>query len=308
MIRPAIRRAVRGAMRFAMNSNTPRYEQIVTGNVVRAMADRVYLDASASGTSDIYNNAYQLAITGGTGSGQSGLINDYVVDSVTNLLTYSEQFDNAAWTKNGVLPFGSGSTANAAIAPDGTLTMDDLVEDTSTGLHRWSRAIASANKNDEVGVSIYVKRSSGTRNVALQITNGTLSYCYVVYDLDTKQVRTVNESGNGILTKAYVKYENGFYQCVLVGTVDITDSSPGFTLYGYIINGSTNSYTGDGLSGLSLWGAQLNIGSTAQEYVPTIATTVTETVRVAHISSNFTTIPQGPADSTYAINKILGVP
>lgn len=45
----------------------------------------------------------------------------------TNLVGYSEQFDNAAWTKA-----RSSITANLATAPDGTATADKLVEDTTT--------------------------------------------------------------------------------------------------------------------------------------------------------------------------------
>lgn len=39
-----------------------------------------------------------------------------------NLLTYTEQFDNAAWQKND----GSSVTANAVVAPDGTTTADQI--------------------------------------------------------------------------------------------------------------------------------------------------------------------------------------
>jgi hypothetical protein len=48
----------------------------------------------------------------------------------TNLLTYSENFDNAAWGKQSVTV-----NANAAIAPDGTLTADKLIESTTNAVH-----------------------------------------------------------------------------------------------------------------------------------------------------------------------------
>jgi hypothetical protein len=49
-----------------------------------------------------------------------------VEEERTNLLTYSEQFDNAAWAKG-----GASILANAAIAPDGNMTADKLVENTA---------------------------------------------------------------------------------------------------------------------------------------------------------------------------------
>jgi len=57
-----------------------------------------------------------------------------------------------------------------------------------------------------------------------------------------------------------------------------------------------------------LWGAHIYQGLDLKEYIPTNGIESTEAVRVAHVSSDFTTIPQGPADSTYTVNKILGVP
>jgi len=223
MIRQAIRRAVRGAMKFAMNSNTPRYEQIVTGNVVRAMADRVYLDASASGTSDTYNNTHQLAITGGTGSGQSSLVNDYVVDSVTNELLYSEQFDNAFWSVTGLLPFGGGSNINATTAPDGTLSMDEIVEDTSTNFHRNSCSVSGISRNVEVSYSVYVKQANGTRNIAIQLTDGGGNYCYSTFNLVTEQM-TSFDNGNALISKVEMRpFGNGVYRCSITGKVNTTD-------------------------------------------------------------------------------------
>lgn len=48
----------------------------------------------------------------------------------TNLITYSEDFSNASWTKSGL-----SIVADATISPDGSLNADKLVEDTSTALH-----------------------------------------------------------------------------------------------------------------------------------------------------------------------------
>lgn len=53
-----------------------------------------------------------------------------------NLLTYSEQFDNAAWSKS-----GSTVTQNAGTAPGGALTADKLVENTNNGVHQVSQTV-----------------------------------------------------------------------------------------------------------------------------------------------------------------------
>jgi len=51
-----------------------------------------------------------------------------IVYAPHNLLTYSEQFDNSAWTKQ-----DSTITANATVSPDGTTTADKLAETAVTG-------------------------------------------------------------------------------------------------------------------------------------------------------------------------------
>ena len=48
----------------------------------------------------------------------------------TNLLKYSEQFDDANWGKG-----RSSISANVTTAPDGTLTGDKLVETAQLGAH-----------------------------------------------------------------------------------------------------------------------------------------------------------------------------
>src|SRR3990167_6949652 len=79
--------------------DTEKRDRVTSGTVVRAFSNQVYLDSAASSTDDTYNN-YGITIDSGTGSGQDHLrVNDYTVQSVTNLLTRSEDFNS--WNKVG---------------------------------------------------------------------------------------------------------------------------------------------------------------------------------------------------------------
>ena len=80
-----------------------------------------------------------------------------------NLLTYSEQFDNAAWTKSfagtGISPI---VTANAGIAPDGTLTADRIqfdCTDTSTSANRSyvAQAVTTIPSGHSVSGEIWLR-------------------------------------------------------------------------------------------------------------------------------------------------------
>ena len=81
-----------------------------------------------------------------------------------NLLTYTEQFDNAAWPKT-----NATITANAAVAPDGTTTADTLTATANGGYiaGNWS----SSASGDKIN-SIWIKRRTGTGAVYLYRPDG----------------------------------------------------------------------------------------------------------------------------------------
>jgi hypothetical protein len=56
-----------------------------------------------------------------------------------NLLLYSQEFDNAAWTKT-----NTTATANATTAPDGTTTADTLTATIGLTSHGTNQAVATS--------------------------------------------------------------------------------------------------------------------------------------------------------------------
>jgi len=120
----------------------------VGGNIVNASASGQYsfvFNASATtmyivvgnrndnNASHTYDNISVREIAG-THAIQPSAASRPVLRNRYNLLTFSEQFDNAAWQKVGL---GTGSapvvTANAATAPDGTTTADQIVFNRGAG-------------------------------------------------------------------------------------------------------------------------------------------------------------------------------
>ena len=81
-----------------------------------------------------------------------------------NLLTYSDDFSNAAWTKT-----NATVTANAVAAPDGTTTADTLTASGANGtLIQDLGVVASAAK----AAGLWLKRKTGTGNVDLTLNGG----------------------------------------------------------------------------------------------------------------------------------------
>lgn len=158
-----------------------------------------------------------------------------------NLLPYSQEFDNAGWTKG-----NSTVTANSVTAPDGTLTADTLTENTSNAFHAATRSVTLAGT---LTLSCYLK--AGTRNfAAVRTYDGTNGDRYAVFNLSTGTAGAV--SGN--TTAAITAVGGGWYRCSMTYTFASASGSAGVTIQ------DANSYvpyTGNGTGDIYLWGAQL---------------------------------------------------
>ena len=199
----------------------------------------------------------------GTYVGSDGLIKT----ARTNLLLQSEDF-SANWTRTGIFAFGSGSVVDATSAPNGSTTADLITEDTSTGRHRVSQGI-----NFVAGVtytfSIYAK--SSTRNIYINFNTAFNASAGFNLSDGSYQINTGSASVASV--------GNGWYRVSVTGIATATATTSGFV---QIQTGLVDeNYTGDGTSGIYLWGAQLEQSTTVGEYVKTTST-INSTPRFDH--------------------------
>jgi hypothetical protein len=206
-----------------------------------------------------------------------------IEEARTNLLTYSAEFDNAAWTKG-----GSTVTANATVSPDGTTNADKLAEDATTGTHGATSAVVSKSAvATTYTYTIYVKAAERSA-IQMRIADAAVSANRVICDANLS-AQTVAASVGGTFTNASATITvagNGWFRVSLTGT---TSTETSIFCIAFVANPTgTISYAGTAGSGVFLYGAQLEAGAFATSYIPTVASTVTRNADIAQMTgANF---------------------
>jgi hypothetical protein len=187
-----------------------------------------------------------------------GALQPYYSTTVKNLLGYSQAFDNAAWTKT-----NSSITANATAAPDGSVTGDKLVENTASGQHFINVAGITTISGTPYTASVYMKAAERTfAAIEAVLTTGGVEG---VFNLTAGTVTLSAYGGAAAPTGSITSVGNGWYRCVVTFTANGASTALRATkLYQ---NSTTQSYTGDGTSGIFIWGAQLSDSASLDPYV-----------------------------------------
>lgn len=173
-----------------------------------------------------------------------------------NLLGFTEDFSNGYWGKTNILAFGSGSVANAISAPNGLQTADKIVENTANAGH-FVQASATVVSGTTYVFSVYAKAAE--RNFVLVQSNyGNNAFGTV--NLTTGATNLLGGTG----TLNAVSVGDGWWRISLIAASSSTSGL--FNIY-TATNSTTFSYTGDGTSGVFLWGAQLSDSASLDPYV-----------------------------------------
>ena len=190
-----------------------------------------------------------------------------VEESRTNLVTYSEDFNNAAWLKS-----NTTVTANNAVAPDGTSTADKVIEDSADSSH-YVRTSVTVLPSTRYTYSIYAKAAERSK-IKLSLGQSTAwgSPCSAIFDLNTGTVVSI-QSATANVTASIQQLGNGWYRCVMSADRN-ANIAAGFA-YAHLLDAAgVNPYQGDGTSGVYIWGCQISTGSFPTSYIPTSGSTV----------------------------------
>lgn len=175
----------------------------------------------------------------------------------TNLLLRSEEFDNSYWNKT-----RCSIVSNQEIAPNGTLTADYVVDDNTTGLRYVGVIGVPTSIGQTYTFSVFVKKKDRSR-IMFQINEGSSLFPTVVFDFDSQ----VFTQTTPLLTSSFQSVGNGWFRIILTRT-PTTGTSSIIGIHPTDVNGNYSGI-GDGVSRTIIWGAQLEIGTTAGTYIPT---------------------------------------
>lgn len=223
------------------------------------------------------NDYSTISLTSGPGSVQERNVTAYDSSTKiatvsprwrTNLILRSEELDNAVWVKS-----GATVTANSVAGPDGVMTADKLVEDTSSGLH----AVAQQHSLGSATFVHSVKAKAGERSIFTMLCRdmSVSKHRSVHFDLSAG---TATVGSNDLVgSESIESLGNGWYRCSVIATYEGTNSNSyfDFRMSDGAPGSAGDNYVGDGISGMYFRDAQLEKATELGDYIQTIGAAVT---------------------------------
>jgi hypothetical protein len=206
-----------------------------------------------------------------------------VEPAATNMLFRSQDFANSYWLKN-----NSSLQSNVQISPDGVSNVAKLV--TNQGIMSNYGEVRNTIFYGVIGQfytwSIYIKKAEDRY---VNMTAWSNDDPVTIFDLDTL---TFSQNGPAH-SSSIVNAGNGWFRIII--TRQIISS----TFIFLRIRSSTlaTQNTANGINGVFIWGAQVEVGSVATSYIPTLGSQVTRPADVITVL-----VPTNATQVSYILN------
>ncbi len=224
----------------------------ISGQVLELPTKSATFARSTTGTYFDKSGAMKLADINEPRFEKAGLLME---SQSTNLYTNSELWGGGQRVT---------TTNNSGDSPRGDKTMALIVEDTSANNEHY---VQDRNFSLTAGTSycysVFVKAHTNPRNLYLRVAAGSTAGVF----FDPVAGAWVG-TGNGaqFVDRGFDDLGNGLYRVWIIFTAAASQST---VIRIQLANGLSSNYTGDGVSGFYVWGAQLEEGSFPTSYIKT---------------------------------------
>jgi hypothetical protein len=220
-----------------------------------------------------------------------------IEESRTNLALRSEDFANGTWIKS-----FSSLSSNTSTAPDGTITADEFIEDSTTNGHTCVQNAATATIGTTYTFSVFVKRKDTSNQFLLIGASGLVTASFISINLTNGVTATGIGSPGSPINVSSTAYPNGWYR-VQFSVVATSASAAVFDIrLSRDGTWATRSYLGDGVQSSLIWGAQVEAGSFPTSYIPTVASSVVRSADVCSITGASFTGFYNQSEGTMLVN------
>jgi hypothetical protein len=230
-----------------------------------------------------------------------------IEESRTNLIAYSQQIEKQATSASTHNRWVVSSSSNAllslnnSIAPDGTLSASKFYADSFDFTPSFYQQVYTTDTTPEtLTFSIFAKAGQANRYLQLFIGSGDVDgNPFVNFNLFDGTISRDDDSIGSIEDVG-----NGWYRCIITFTTVSTSGlliNPVVYLIDDVNAARAASLTGDGYSGIYIWGAQLEEGSFATSYIKTSGASATRSDDDANITGeNFSSWYRQDEGSLYS--------
>ena len=210
-----------------------------------------------------------------------------------NQLSYTDQFDNGAWIKIGVTV-----PSTTEVAQDATTTADKIVAANNASASRFAYQSATVTSGGTFTYSVYAKAAGYTKVALMEIGTGRFGATF-----DLVAVTSASLGGAGYVSSNIADAGGGWYRCWV--TFTSAASSYACAVVGYptgtAVGPAGLSYAGNGVDGIVVWGAQVELGSAPTAYQRVTAAAETN---VAPLTIGNSYAADAPFPGTIALLKL----
>ena len=192
----------------------------------------------------------------------------------TNLLPQSEYI--GAWIKA-----NTTTEDNVVTSPEGVVNATRIIENYVNASHQIYDDF-SATSGQVYTLSFFAKKNG--RDIGVGMASGIFGSNSTYFDLTNGVVISTTSEDASI-----EDYGDGWFRCSVTNTAN---SSGNPFVYILLSNNANFVYTGDGTSGVYIYGIQVEAGSYATSYIPTYGSSVTRTQDKGSIPSASSLIGQ----------------